>query len=693
MRRYARLLKFCFQYLRDLLFPTYCNTTAHLSPLFTKKIFSQPLTLPAWHKNVAQAYQHHFFDVLGSGWRRWGIGSCKNRVNFSNRSYAKRIRKTIAPDYQPIDWHLDIREGYRWRASMWSRFIVPAKPKGVDIKIPWELARMHHLPFIALQDLAEPLSSSSPNARNAGEFQNQILDFISTNPPRFGVNWRTPMDAAIRVANWILTYNLYTASGFQFPPQFDHHFSSSIRDHGRFIVEFMEWDPVWRANHYLANVCGLAFIAAFLQADRETDSWLAFAVQELITETQRQIQKDGSVFEASTGYHRLSTEMVVYTTAVILGIIARGGLSRFEQYQTLSVNFPKQLGPPPILLYPLPGNPDLMTPFPELHFRRLECAAEFTTTITKPNGCVALIGDNDSGRFFRLDPTIHFVSKKAALKQYKNLTGESDFSGNTYPIENQLDFQHLINALSAIVCDPTSISSQISESIDYRIAQALADGLFARLPGEKVHNAKSVKPLAKYPDDAKILEVPILEPEVLEDLQMRAFPHFGLYVFRSSRFYLSIRCGAIGQDGFGGHAHNDQLAIELNIDGKDVIKDPGVYRYTVCSEERRSYRSVQAHFAPRVGELEPGNLDLGPWRLGDEARAKVEHFSERCFEGSHVGFGKRVHRQVVIHQDRIIIADWGEEGLEVKDPALLFDSLDEQGCLLAFCPGYGIRLS
>jgi hypothetical protein len=59
----------------------------------------------------------------------------------------------------------------------------------------------------------------------------------------------------------------------------------------------------------------------------------------------------------------------------------------------------------------------------------------------------------------------------------------------------------------------------------------------------------------------------MLEPEVLEDLQMRAFPYFVLYVFRSSRFYLSIRCGAIGQDGFGGHAHNDQLVIELKIDG------------------------------------------------------------------------------------------------------------------------------
>ena len=38
-------------------------------------------------------------------------------------------------------------------------------------------------------------------------------------------------------------------------------------------------------------------------------------------------------------------------------------------------------------------------------------------------------------------------------------------------------------------------------------------------------------------------------------------------------------CLAVGQDGNGGHAHNDQLSIELNVDGEDWIADPGTYLY------------------------------------------------------------------------------------------------------------------
>ncbi|MEZ7879117.1 MAG: hypothetical protein QMC11_02655, partial [Rhodospirillales bacterium] len=69
---------------------------------------------------------------------------------------------------------------------------------GVDIKIPWELARLQHLPQLAL-------AYSDQRSQNlVDEFQNQTLDFMSANPPRYGVNWVCTMDVAIRAANLIL---------------------------------------------------------------------------------------------------------------------------------------------------------------------------------------------------------------------------------------------------------------------------------------------------------------------------------------------------------------------------------------------------------------------------------------------------------------------------------------------------------
>ena len=58
----------------------------------------------------------------------------------------------------------------------------------------------------------EQLRLQEPNVY-VREFRNQILDFCATNPPRFGVNWRCTMDVAIRVANWVLTYDLFRMHG------------------------------------------------------------------------------------------------------------------------------------------------------------------------------------------------------------------------------------------------------------------------------------------------------------------------------------------------------------------------------------------------------------------------------------------------------------------------------------------------
>ena len=102
-----------------------------------------------------------------------------------------------------------------------------------------------------------------------------------------------------------------------------------------------------------------------------------------------------------------------------------------------------------------------------------------------------------------------------------------------------------------------------------------------------------------------------------------AFPDFGLYIFRSSRVYLSVRCGAMGKNVLGAHAHNDQLSLELNIDGEDVIRDPGTYLYMPVPEIRNQYRSVTAHFTPQAANIEPSRLDEHVFYLNYENEGEV----------------------------------------------------------------------
>ena len=172
-------------------------------------------------------YLNHEFDLLGSGWVQVRHGmTCKglngirydhgsqvncdkngdwlqNRVYPANRKRSQAIWKLVDTDYIPIDWQRDFKSGYRWNETTWFRDIPLGHLPGVDIKVPWELARMQHLPQLAL---AFNLLDSSPGNEPlrhqlCSGFRNQILDFLATNPPRFGVNWQCAMDVAIRVAN------------------------------------------------------------------------------------------------------------------------------------------------------------------------------------------------------------------------------------------------------------------------------------------------------------------------------------------------------------------------------------------------------------------------------------------------------------------------------------------------------------
>jgi hypothetical protein len=233
---------------------------------------------------------------------------------------ARRIWRLVDPGYVPIDWQLDFRSGFRWSERTWSRDIRVGDVRGADVKLPWELARMQHLPQLALAAAAVRTDDPIAAERCAREFRNEILDFVATNPPRFGVNWIATMDVAIRVVNWLVAWDLLRDGGVDFDEQFEAVFRRSVLEHGRYIATNLEWAPVARGNHYLADIVGLLFAAAWLPRSMETDRWLTFSGSELIKEAGRQLQTDGSGFEASTCYHRLSAEMITWATALLAGL-------------------------------------------------------------------------------------------------------------------------------------------------------------------------------------------------------------------------------------------------------------------------------------------------------------------------------------------------------------------------------------
>lgn len=521
----------------------------------------------SWFDPIAYTsnkYLKHYFDLLGSGWVhvKYGVNkvSCaekkgflensKNIVSATNKNESDKILSLVDSRYVLIDWQLDFKSGHQWSAKTWYRDIQINSNLGVDIKVPWELARMQHLTQLAFQ-----YHITGQKEKYLREFRNQVLDFIATNPPRYGVNWCCTMDVGVRVSNWLVAYDLFSVYGAEFDDAFLKIFKRSIFEHGKHIKSNLEWYPHLRSNHYLANIVGLLFVAAYLPKSKETDEWLSFAVDELVKEVELQFNPDGSNFEASTSYHRLSGEMVVYAVLLVLSM------------------------------------PNQEQVFPDWFIERLQKIAEFTIDITRPDGLIPQVGDNDNGRFLKLFPI------------YKLVDGVYQ--------EELLDHRHLVAAISTLFDSET----------------------FRGFAAPAIMESNLFKPKRLY--------------QIKRTSTRNKYPGFGIYLFKTERVYMAVRCGSIGQNGYGGHAHNDQLSFELCVDGVPFIVDPGAFTYTASPESRNVFRATASHNTLGVEGKEQNIIDNGKlFRLGNNAHAEVIYRSQAEIHMRHKGFGSMHFREV-----------------------------------------------
>ncbi|OAN54198.1 heparinase II/III domain-containing protein [Magnetospirillum moscoviense] len=567
----------------------------------------------------------HRFDLLGSGpvvvahgarfagfgRHRYGpgraLGADWKAAIVAQATPGNRVQVMILldcltnPDYRPIDWHVDFKSGYRWQPDTFGPSVAYGHKPGVDVKVPWELARLQHLPGLAL---AFGLDN---DRRLADEFHDQVLDFLAANPPGWGVNWACPMDVAIRAVNIIVALDLFQAGGATFDEDFHAFVATALLAHARHVAGHLEWNEAHRGNHFLADICGLAWIAATLPATPETDIYLALAIRWLQVEIPRQFDAQGANFEASTAYHRLSAEMAIHTVAMINGLPEARRVTDYDH--RLWRRRPA-----------LPPGPIAWPPFGPECLSRLAGAARFAADTTMPSGRMVQIGDNDSGRFLILTPGL-----------------------------DGLDPGALIAAAQGLV--RVDLAAPPRAALETELVRQLSGG-----PVEVTIPA-AVWPAGNAAFTPAIrLEIVPPDATALGGLTAIASPEFGLFLWRNDRTFISVRCGPVGQNGNGGHAHNDQLAVEIEIDGIGWATDPGTGIYTPDLSIRNRYRSVLAHFAPRLGEREPAAL-LAPFRLEDCAQAQAIRFTAVEFVGTHHGFGQPVTRRVSIEPGRIVIED------------------------------------
>ncbi len=349
----------------------------------------------------ADHYAAHEFSLLGSGWVcvRFGMQARGfEEVNYSDtkvtsaavakdmtpaqqaeRSRLLGMAADLVEGYEPIDWFIDFKSGYRYPLKHFSE-IRYGLIEGVDAKVPYDLSRCCHLTVLARawQETGED--------RYRREVMAQMMDWLSANPVEYGIGWHANMNVAIRLTNWIVAYSIIRESIDRSDPaeaSFEKEFVESIGAHREFISGNLEFaETSIHPNHYLADLGGLLVGSCFLaEHSVEHRSWARMGLREIQLELDRQVGEDGFDYESATNYHAFALEMLV------LPLIIAAKLAGHDRPTEIVAWLDENIG--------VERTAKLRRMFKALR------------DLIQPNHRIPLIGDIDNGRFLYLETPGH----------------------------------------------------------------------------------------------------------------------------------------------------------------------------------------------------------------------------------------------------------------------------------------------
>jgi hypothetical protein len=176
------------------------------------------------------------------------------------------------------------------------------------------------------------------------------------------------------------------------------------------------------------------------------------------------------------------------------------------------------------------------------------------------------------------------------------------------------------------------------------------------------------------------------------------FPEAGMALLRDQQgqrdeLWCRADHGPHGYLSIAAHAHADALAIEVRVDGVDVLADPGTYCYAAEPTWRSYFRSTIAHNTLEVGGVDQ-SVAAGAHLWTRQARAELEHTAGldggpvAQWRAAHHGYRRlrppAVHRRSVRldrRARRLVIEDRLDTG-DIHDCRLAFHLGPEVACTL-----------
>ncbi len=371
-----------------------------------------PQAFPALHLNPvvqmkdkvaekADRHVQHYVNLLGTGWVKIFYGmpaqgfmghnyqeqdvSLEKTLNEMSRQQKARAEELLAlarryvPDYQPIDWRIEVKSGYRYPLLHFTQLNYGVI-EGVDAKITYDISRLAHMVTLG------QAWQLTKDTKYRNEIIAQLLDWIAMNPLEYGIGWHANMNVAIRMMNVSIALSYIRDSLCPMEDKaFIDVFLQSLKEHRIFLAENLEFgESSIHPNHYFGDLAGLHLTTLLLQEELpDARAWLRLIQREYHVQIDLQFGEDGMQCEGATNYHAFTLEMLVEGLMLCAN---QKGCRKKEEYTAWLTDY---LG--------------------EKRMKKIRRMFQGVKDLLEPSGLMPIIGDNDSGRMLELSlPGVSF---------------------------------------------------------------------------------------------------------------------------------------------------------------------------------------------------------------------------------------------------------------------------------------------
>lgn len=506
---------------------------------------------------------------------RLAYARCLERANFFVQNRFRFLGIDVRFDAD-IPWQADPVTGRAYPSGFCHDIEIFHNNGKTDIKHVWELNRLQFLIEVA------KAWAVSRDLRYKHYIDTVIAHWYSANPYQTGIAWTSALEVAVRAFSLFWVLNFYLVSPEPSAGTV-HRILKLLYLSARFIDNNLSiyFSPY---NHLIGEVAALFMVGYLFPGFIDAYRWQERAWAILEEQIEKQFHPDGGSVEQATFYHH-------FTLGFYLQCIAFRRLSGANASAAM--------------------------------MQRIERALEFAMYLTRPDGTIPWIGDNDAARSIYFSDPAHW-----------------DFRG----------FQ-AIGAAWFRRGDMKTVAGEWHEEAHWLLLES----------------------------DRKVFEaLPPIEPIKT----CIALQHSGYTIMRTgwqpSDHFSFIDCGPIAAGLFrdntpsAAHGHADLLSIEIAPFGEPLLIDPGFSNYRGEYVWHTYFRSTAAHntlTVDRKSQLEQAGVLNWMYAPGFRVLQQVDLSEVSGFCGEHTGYhrlpGCLTHRRYFLFIARSF---W-----------VVFDTLTSQG--------------